>query len=73
MPRGRIRACHVARVRQVEARVTLWFGSTAAEGYWVGLVVGPRFTGLGRKYMGCKPVRLDRGFGLGSIQLNRGF
>ena len=73
--------CHVAEVeratsyvaRRVEAQVTLWFGSTATEGYWVGVVVGPQFTGLGSKCLGCWPVQLDHEFGLGLVQLNRGF
>ena len=60
-------------VHRVEARVALQFESTATEGYWVGLVVGPRFSRLGRKYMDCRLVRLDRGSGLGSVQLNCDF
>ena len=73
--------CHVAEAkhapscgeRKVEAQVLLQFGLAAAEGYWAGLVVGPRFTGLGRKRLGYRPIRLDCGSGLGSVQLNRGF
>ena len=57
--------------RRVEARVALQFGSAAAKDYWVGLVVGPRFIGLSRKRLGCRLVRLDRGSGLGSVELNR--
>ena len=74
-------ACHVVEAeratscgeRRVEARVALRFRSTTAEGYWAGLVVGPRFTGLGRKRLSCKPVRWDCESGLRSVQLNRGF
>ena len=73
--------CHVAKeeratscsVRQVEARVTLKFRSAAVEGYWTRLVVGPRFTRLGHKCLGCRLVRLDRGSGLGLVQLNYDF
>ena len=73
--------CHVVEAkratlcsaRRVEARVTFRFGSTAAKGYWGGLVVGPQFTGLGRKCLGCRPVRLDRGSSLRLVQLNCGF
>ena len=73
--------CHMADVeratscdeRLVETQVALRFRSAAAEGYLDGLVVGLRFTGLGRKRLGCRPVQLDCRSGLGSVKLNRGF
>ena len=53
---------------------TVWFwslfGSSAVEGYWARLIVGPSLTGLGRRCFGCRPVRLDCGSGLRLVQLN---